>query len=205
MTEMELTEYDTLVVRQKREMAELFGFETRNKYEVLDSSGKTIAYAAEQSKSFLGILFRQLFGHWRRFDIHVYDSNRQEVMIIKHPFRFLFQRVEIFAHDGQHLGNIQQHFSILNKSFSLEDFSGSPLMSVKSPIWKLWTFPFTKNGNAVAVISKRWSGILTEIFTDKDSFTIQFKTEILPNSERMLLLAASLFIDLNYFERKAGK
>ena len=45
-----LAGHSKLHVRQHHELGEWFGFETRNKYEISDESGRPVAYAAEQSK-----------------------------------------------------------------------------------------------------------------------------------------------------------
>lgn len=76
-------------------------------------------------------------------------------------------------------------------------------MSTRSPLWKPWTFAFSANGRAVAVVQKKWSGLLTEMITDADNFLIQVSDPALPLGHRVLLLAAAIFIDLQYFEKKA--
>ncbi len=47
-------------------------------------------------------------------------------------------------------------------------------MEVASSIWKLWTFPFIAGGAEVASVKKKWSGILSEAFTDRDKFQVEF-------------------------------
>ncbi len=70
---MELKNYSKLIIRQRRELFELIGFETRNKYEICDADKNVIGFCAEQNKGILGFLFRQFLGHWRSFEIHFYD------------------------------------------------------------------------------------------------------------------------------------
>src|SRR6478752_4271537 len=103
-----------LMILQKRELAELFGIETRNKYSI-EAGGAPFAFAAEQGKGGLAFLARMFFGHWRTFEIHFFDEARQLVLRAVHPFRFLFQRLEVFAADGRMLGAIQQRFSVFSK------------------------------------------------------------------------------------------
>ncbi len=196
--------YNALMVGQRRELAELIGFETRNKYAVTTEDGRDIAYAAEQQKGFLGFLMRQFLGHWRSFDIHVFDVERREVLIAHHPFRWFFQRLEVRTADGRYLGALQQRFSLVYKRLDVEDASGVARMTVSSPIWKPWTFPFEKDGRVVASVLKKWSGLLTEAFLDKDKFRLEFTDRSLTADERLVLLAAALFIDLQFFEQKAG-
>ena len=56
---------------------------------------------------------------------------------------------------------------------------------------------------STALIEKKWSGLLTEMFTDKDNFRVAFLDPGLSAEQRMLVLAAAVFVDLQYFERKA--
>ena len=198
-----LKELRTIYVRQVHELGEWLGFETRNKYSILDDTLKPIAYAAEQQKGILGFLFRQYLGHWRKFDIHFFDMDRQVFLVGHHPFRILFQRLEVKNPRGRPRGAIQQRFSVVSKRFDVLNEYGKIIMTVSSPIWKPWTFTFLHNGLKKAEVKKKWAGILSEGFTDKDNFEVDFPDVDLPENERKIVMAAALFIDLNYFETKA--
>ena len=191
-----------LAVRQYREPWEwIAGFETRNRYLIGDARGGPIAWAAEHQKGVAAFLLRQLLGHWRRFEIRFFDEAHRPVLRAVHPFRWFFQRLEVHASDGQMIGAVQQRFSILKKSFDVEDARGAVLMRVRSGLFRPWRFDFERNGRAVARVQKRWTGLLTEAFTDTDSFGVSFEPS-LGAHERLLVLAAALFVDLKYFERK---
>ncbi|HLB59087.1 MAG TPA: phospholipid scramblase-related protein [Bdellovibrionota bacterium] len=202
---IELTSFPRLLVLQVHELGEWIGVETRNKYAILDEGKNQIGFAAEQQKGILGFLFRQFFGHWRSFEIHFFNRAKQRVMTARHPFRILFQRLEISDQSEKLIGAIQQRFSILTKRFDVENDRGMVIMEVASPIWKIWTFSFMHKGKQVACIQKKWTGIFSEAFTDKDNFMVEFSDPNLSNNERQLVLAASVFIDLRYFEKKAGR
>ena len=191
-----------LMVHQVRELAELFGFETRNKYQVSDENGQAVAYAAEQHKGILGFLFRQFVGHWRPFEIQFFTPDRRPFMRAVHPFRFFFQRLEIEI-GGRPIGAIQQRWAFFRKRFDVEGPQGQTLMTVSSGFFRLWSFPFEKSNREVALVAKKWSGALYELFTDKDRFLVEYKDASLSEDERHLILAAALFIDLQYFEAKA--
>lgn len=199
-----LTDFKQVFIQQRYEVGEFLGFETRNKYQVLDAKEVPIAFAAEQQKGFLGWVARQFLGHWRTFDIHFFNNARQEIMVAHHPFRLFFQRLEVSDMDGNHLGALQQRFSILTKRFDVQNAEGLTIMEVASPIWKIWAFPFMWEDKELARISKKWSGGFAELFTDKDNFMVEFNADDLTESERQLILAASVFIDLQYFETKSS-
>lgn len=194
----------SLFIRQRYELAELIGFETRNKYEITDSNGLQVAFAVEQSKGILGFLFRQFLGHWRPFEVLVFDPQKNLVMKIVHPFRFFWQRFEIQSAQGKFLGVVQQRWAILSKKFDVHLGHGEVSFTMRSPVWKIWTFPIKNlQGQEVATIRKKWAGLLSEGMTDKDNFELSFQSPALSDEQKMLFLACGLFIDLQYFERKS--
>jgi uncharacterized protein YxjI len=195
---------DAVYVRQQRELAELFGFESRNKYGLYDEHRTQLGFAAEQQKGVIGFLLRQVLGHWRTFEITFFDTARQTMFIARHPFRFFFQRLEVLLPDGTLIGALQQRFGIFSKKFDVVGPNGDVLMEMRSGLLSFWTFPFKKGEREVGVIEKKWSGTLTEIFTDKDNFRVRFSPG-LTSTEKLLMLAATVFVDLQYFEAKAER
>ncbi len=193
-----------LLVHQMHEIAEWFGFETRNKYEVLDENKLPVAYAAEQQKGILGWILRQYLGHWRKFDVHFFTPDRKLMLVAHHPFRWYFQRIEVRDTQGRPLGAIQKRFSILSKRFDLENSRGTVAMEVSSPIWRIWTFKFIQRGRELATVKKKWSGVFAEAFTDKDKFLVEFNDPNLSDEDRLLVMVSSVFVDLLYFEKKAN-
>lgn len=199
-----LRDHTKILVHQKLEIAELFGFETRNKYEILDENHLPLAFAAEQQKGVLGFIFRHYLGHWRKFEILFFTREREIFMRARHPFRWFFQRLEVYDEKELYLGAIQQRFSIFSKRFDVEDSEGKLLSEVSSPLWRIWTFEFKERDRSVAVVTKKWSGLLNESFTDKDKFLLEYRKPNLDPTHRALILASAIFIDLQYFEEKAS-
>lgn len=103
------------------------------------------------------------------------------------------------------LGAIQQRFAFITKSFDVEDARGKVRYQVRSGLMSFWTFRFTKHNQEVAVVQKKWTGLLSEAFTDKDNFVLSMTGPNLDEEDRMLILAAALFVDLQYFEKKARR
>ncbi len=198
-----LSEHSEVLVRQRRELAEFIGFETRNKYQIQSSSGEELAFAAEQGKGILGFIGRSFLGHWRRFEIHFFDRQRLPFMKAEHPFRFYFHELLVRDTKGRKLGLIKRRFALLSKRFDVTDAQDQLLFEINSPIWKIWTFRFIRGGREMATIQKKWSGVFFEAFSDKDKFLVQFAERALREDERRLILAAAIFVDLMYFEKKA--
>lgn len=202
MDQFSLANLKFVFVHQVHELGEWFGFETRNKYQIMDENKKPIGYAAEQQKGIFGFLLRQYLGHWRKFDVHFFTADRQLLMVGHHPFRWFFERIEIRNPQGQTLGAIQKRFSILTKRFDVENERGMTIMEVSSPIWRLWTFTFMNQGQKIAEVKKKWSGLLAEAFTDKDNFIVEYVDPSMNENEKRVVMASAVFIDLLYFEQK---
>jgi uncharacterized protein YxjI len=198
----DLTKMKVVLVHQVHEIGEWFGFETRNKYEILDENKIPLGFAAEQQKGFWGFIMRQYLGHWRKFDVHFFSHDRQLALVAHHPFRWILQRIEIRNLQGQVIGVVQQRFSILTKRFDIENSKGLVLMEVASPVWKMWTFNFMHAGTIIAAVKKKWSGIFAEGFTDKDNFLIEYNSPTMTEEEKVIVMASAVFIDLLYFENK---
>jgi uncharacterized protein YxjI len=198
-----LSQSDAVYVRQKFEIAELFGIETRNRYIIQTENGEQFGFCAENKLGFGDALMRQFLGHWRTFDITGVDNIDRKVFRAHHPFRWFFRRFDVFGAGDQAIGSLQQQFTWLNKKFDLLDTRGRVLMTMTSPIWKIWTFEVSKGDRQVAVIEKKWSGLVKEIFTDGDNFRVRYIDSRLTADEKLLLLNAAFFIDLLYFEKKA--
>jgi uncharacterized protein YxjI len=118
--------------------------------------------------------------------------------------QWLFQRFDIFGAGDRAVGSLQQRFAWLNKRFDLLDTRGRVIMTMTSPIWQIWTFTVSKGDRKIAVIEKKWSGLMKEMFTDADNFRVMFIDAKLTTDEKLLLLTSAVFIDLSYFERKAS-
>ena len=55
-----------------------------------------------------------------------------------------------------------------------------------------------------ATISKKWGGALREVFSDADTFRIEFGTASWTEEQRAVLLAAAISIDFDFFENNQG-
>ena len=197
-----LASHTQVVVQQRKELFELLGYETRNKYEVLSTSGESLFFVTENQKGILGFFLRQSLGHWRSFELSIFNTDRREIARARHPFKFLFQEMHLQdLESGKELGFSKKRFSILSKKFSVHLPSGDQL-EITSPIWRIWTFQITKNGAPFALIKKRWSGGLKEIFTDADNFSIEFTDNNISPEVKLLIITLAVLIDLSYFETK---
>ena len=189
-----------IMIRQAKEWGEiLIGFESRNRYELFDEDNRPIGKAAEEAGGFGRFMGRIFLGHCRKSTIHVYDRQGREVGRGEKPFRWYFHRM--VAYDGgRPAGAIQRKFSLLHRKFVIENAKGEEVLEIYSPLFRIWTFKILFDGQEVGRVSKRWGGLLREMFTDADTFGIEYMDSDALEPLRMVLICATFLIDFTCFE-----
>ena len=196
----QLESVDTLVVQQKKEWGEILtGFETKNAYMVFDAQGRELYTAVEDGGFFL---WRWILKALRPFVILLLLPDQRSAIKVKRYFRFFFHSADIFDANDRLLGTIKRRFSILRKKYSILDPSGNETYQLFGPILHPWTFEIRDEAdNEYGKITKKWSGLLKEGFTDADNFGVIFPREW-PVERKALFLGAVFLIDFVHFENK---
>ena len=193
---------DSLVIRQRKELTEVFtDLETKNRYEVDLPDGRTLMYAYELGEGVGDVVRRNVLNTMRPFHIELSDEHGQDLMHVHRPWRWWFSRIDVL--DGNHtpLGAVERRFSIFSRRFSVYGPSGNEIATIHGPWFRPWTFHVMVGGREVGQITKEWSGLLREAFTDADVFGVKYGPSMDPQL-RALALAATFLIDFLYFEAK---
>lgn len=195
-----------LFIRQRKEWTEIaIDWETRNQYEVLGSEQERLGAIAERAGGAADFLKRAILRSHRGFQIRVVDREDQTLLDLARPFFFLFSDLDVMGAQGEKLGSVHRRFGVLYKRYDLRDATGMTFAKVRSPLWRLWTFPvLSTRGSGDAVITKRWSGALREVFADADAFLIDYAQGTWNTDERAVIFAAALSIDFDFFENNQG-
>jgi uncharacterized protein YxjI len=187
-------------IQQVKEWGEIFtGFETSNKYELLDSQGASIGRLAEEGSGIFHFLKKQIFRSHRSMVVKVWDKNGGEYLTLERPFFWFFSDLYVKDESGKKLGQVRRRFAFIYKKYDLLTAKGHVFGYIRAPIWNLWTFPiFDKREKEVGVVTKKWGGILKEVFSDADKFGIR-----LPQwdyEQRVIALACAISIDMDFFD-----
>ena len=186
-----------LVISQKKEWGEILtDFETKNRYVVLDPSGRELYMAVEEDGSmFLRFFLKAL----RPFEINIRRFDNQPVINVKRPFRFYFHELDVYGQGGALLGTIKRRFSLLRRIYSVFDPNGRQILQLFGPILHPWTFDIRDEIREYGKITKKWSGLLKEGFTDADNFGVTFPGNW-SIEKKAVLLGAVFLIDFVHFE-----
>jgi len=191
-----------LVVTQQKEWGEIItGWETKNRYLVSAEDGDGLMYAGEVGGGGMEFLMRSFLKNKRPFKIELRDTGGQVVITIERPFTWFFSRAQIIDASGTVIGTIQQRFAWLNRRFVISDRKGHEVGFLTGSLFHPWTFPLEIGGQPSGQITKKWSGLLKEAFTDADTFGVEFSST-LAQELRLVALGATFLLDFLYFENR---
>lgn len=125
------------------------------------------------------------------------------VLQVRKKVTFLRGRVELLDAGGTPLGSLTSRILSLGGAFDLVDPAGRPLAEVKGD-WKGWNFTATRaDGQPYGVITKKWAGLATEMFTSADQYLVALDPASHTQPRAMeILLGAALAIDMTYKEQQ---
>ncbi|MCV2402660.1 phospholipid scramblase family protein [Marinomonas sp. C2222] len=197
-----LDNLDILIVNQKMELGEVVtGFETRNQYLVRDSEGNRLYHAVEEKGS---VLLRLFLKNSRPFNMLLLSDKNEVALSIKRKFRFIFHEAEINDANGRRLGHIQKRFTFFRSEYTVFDRYGNEIYQLSGPVFKPWTFFIKNNEKEYGKITKEWSGLLKESFSDADNFGVVFPLDF-DTKSKALFLGAVFLIDFVHFENSKSK
>lgn len=211
---------DQVFIKQKVEKLEaiagMFGvsIETQNKYKVQDRLGNEMYSAKEDTDC----CTRNCCGASRPFDMVVKDNQDREVIHLRRPLRCqscffpcFLQTLEVSSPPGTVIGTVEQEWSIIKPRFHIRDSVGNVILKIIGPVCTYSIcgdveFKVTSpdEEHEVGRISKQWSGILREAFTDADNFGISFPVDLDVHCKATLMGAAFL-IDYMFFEKTGNE
>lgn len=192
-------------IKQKKEWLEILsGFESKNNYVIYNSQKLQLGYISEQGHGFFHLLKRLFLRSHRPFTIVITNNDGKVLLKLHRPFFWFFSDLFI-EHESKKFGSIHRRFAFIYKTYTLYDHYQKECFTIKSPFWKLWTFPIYNLANqVVGVITKKWQGVLKEIFTDADAFVIDMQKIDLSVEQKVILFCAGLSIDFDFFEQNQG-
>jgi len=180
----------------------LVNWEQANQYFIKEMGNRQIGFVYEESYGFVNALTRLLLGSHRPLKIKVYIQRSNDIALeLSRNFFFLFSDMEVVTPDGVRLGSVHRRFGLIYKRYDLRDERGNVFATIKSPMWRLWTFPvLDQAGNQQAVITKKWSGFAQEYLTDADNFMLDFGKKNWSIAQKAVIFSAALSIDFDFFE-----
>uniref|UniRef100_A0A671QHN7 Phospholipid scramblase n=1 Tax=Sinocyclocheilus anshuiensis TaxID=1608454 RepID=A0A671QHN7_9TELE len=186
--------------------AALAGLESNNKYEIRNSMGQNVFYAVEENDC----LTRQCCGPLRSFTIRVLDNFGQEIITVSRPLKCMswfvpccLQELEIQAPPGNTVGYVLQQWHPFLPKFTIENEHREPVLKLQGPFCGWSCLPdvdfeiLTMDEVSIGKISKQWTGLLREAFTDSDNFGIQFPMDLDVRMKAVMIGACFLIVSMS--------
>ncbi|MBW3657609.1 MAG: hypothetical protein KY457_03150 [Actinobacteria bacterium] len=171
-------------------------FELRNEYTLVDEAGQPLGTATQERQSFLALLVRifSALDVALPMTLEVRDT-AGDVQLELHKPWFTW-RVEVSAPDVGAIGSIRKQIRVGKARFSLQGPAGEALGEVRAQNWRARDFAiFDPVDTEVARVTKEWRGLLTEAFSDADSYAVAFQPQ-LGHPLRALSFASALAVDI---------
>ncbi|XP_044146069.1 phospholipid scramblase 1-like [Bufo gargarizans] len=209
-----LCQIDQLLVHQQVELLEaLIGYESNNKYEIKNSMGQRVYFAAEQNDC----CTRNFCGAARSFAMTIVDNSGREVVRIIRPFRCsaccfpcCLQKLEVQAPPGNVVGYVKQKWHPCLPKFVIQNEREEDVLKLHGPCIPCrccsdvnFELKSLDEESVVGRISKQWSGAVKEMFTDADNFGVQFPMD-LDVKIKAVILGACFLIDFMFFEKSGN-
>ena len=117
---------------------------------------------------------------------------------------------QVHSPPGTIIGKIEQDWSLCFPNFTIRDASGNPVLRIEGPLCTWSCFGDVEfevlsigSGQQVGKISKQWTGLVKEAFTDADNFGVSFPLD-LDVKVKATLLGAVFLIDFMFFEKSGN-
>lgn len=171
-------------------------------YNLLDPDTQAVVGQAkdEPSWKWLRLLVKK---HLLPTDVRVYGPGQMAPHLTVHKHvGFLRTRLTVHGPSGELLAQLRSKIWTLGGAFDVQDAQGLPMGELKGD-WKGWDFTFTVNGQVFGRITKKWAGLVKEMFTNADQYlvTLDHAGERHPHG-LALLTGLALAVDRVYKEQQ---
>ncbi|MBF0352317.1 MAG: hypothetical protein HQM11_14890 [SAR324 cluster bacterium] len=198
---------DVWFVQQVREWGEILtGFESRNKYEIIDEHGSALGFVVEESGGFMDTLLRLFLRSHRPFRALILDAQGTPVLQIIRPFFWIWSSLSILNMSGEPLGEVHRRFALLHRQYDLLNKELIPFARIWAGLFRIWTFDLKSLADeTIGMIAKKWSGMFQEMFTNSDRYIISIDPSVaLEPEEKAVVFATAISIDFDYFEKSSN-
>ncbi len=185
-----MLERTMFVVKEKGKM-----FSSRHSYEILDDAGKVIG-TAEQSTGALAKLVGAVMGD-PSTKIEFREKPDDSLVFTVRRAGFPFKKVQVLDAQGAVLGTYKAKKFSLSGGFHVYDKDGKHVAEIRGQLLKSdYTFFQPDGKTEMGKVSKKWGGMMKELFTSTDTYGVQIAPAFAEDPKtKMLILGAAVAID----------
>jgi len=171
----------------------------RDTYDLLDPESQTpIGQAKDEPATWAKFARLVVKKQMLPTTLNVYSVGQPQPVLSVHKSPGFFRtRLEVRSGDGRVMARVRSKLFSIGGAFSIEDPMGQPIGELKGN-WKGWDYQATVHNQQIGIVTKKWAGVLKEVFTNADKYLVQSeRPENLP-----LMLGLALAVDVVYKERQ---
>jgi hypothetical protein len=192
-------------VKKKVKAKELMhGIANENAYALKFGNGIKAYAKGETMEQFTNFFQSETPFHINVCAIHPVNGNHIHVMSIKRPYERLGAELKVKdASNGKVLGYVKKTTSLTSRKLVVRDEEGNDCYYLKASAFVGKNFHIydsrVHQDKSIGFIKKEWCGLLKEMYSEEECFSIAFPASATPK-EKALLLSAIFLIDFIYFE-----
>ncbi|MFA6318749.1 MAG: phospholipid scramblase-related protein, partial [Elusimicrobiota bacterium] len=133
----------------------------------------------------------------------IFDKDNKPALRVRRPWFWIWSSTFVEDGCGRPVGSIHRKFRWISRRFDILDPAGQLAAGVEAGFFRIWTFDLVDpTGAKIGAITKKWGGLLKEVFSDADRFVVMLDGPAAPRSDdaKAAILGAALALDFDYFE-----
>jgi uncharacterized protein YxjI len=167
----------------------------KNVYDILDDAGKPVGLA-QQKTATMAMLIGMVTGA-PPTQIDFTEKPDDSLVFTIRRRGYLMKKVEVVDAQGQVVGRYKAKMLSLAGGFNVYDPAGKHIAEIRGKLTKSeYTF-FSPDGKTeLGKVSKKWGGMMREMFTSADTYGVQIAPAAADDPKmKMLILGAAVAID----------
>ena len=177
-------------------------FKAANSYDILDlESQQPLLECREPNLGFFTKMFR--FTKYKTqtpFGIEVKDAVGLSVLRLTRGVSLFRSTVQVFDGNAMLVGKFRQKLLSLGGKLDVLDANDQVVCTVQGKLTS-FDYKFLRNGEQIALVTKKWMGLGKELFTSADNYVISIEPSVAAeDSIRPMIVAAALCIDMVFSE-----
>lgn len=177
-------------------------FKFENTYQVFDEQGANIG-SINQKLTFGQKLLRLLVNKkMLPFRLEIKDGRGVLLASISRGWTFFMSKIALSSGDGKTIGTVNQKFRLFKPNFRIFNHEGKQVAEIAGD-WTAWNFVIKdESGSQIGTISKKWAGVLKEVFTTADKYYVHIDPAYGNMMNKILILSSAITIDMVLKESK---
>lgn len=177
-------------------------FKAANSYDILDLESQQILLECREPK--LGFFTKIIrFTKYKRhtpFYMEVRDAVGLPVLSLRRGVSFFRSTVQVFDQDEALVGKFRQRVFSIGGKLDVLNTSNEVICTVEGK-WSNFDYKFLRDGEQIALVTKKWMGLGKELFTTADNYVIRIEPAVRADDAiRRMILAAAVCIDMVFAE-----